>query len=252
MYGRDGRIYSAATADFHVAMAESLLAGFTVDNWGRKIFFPGFRPEQVLIGLPASTRAAGSGYTSAAVVHKALDYLYLGLPFGGRYRLNKPGGYPRFGGLMTWSINWDVAAGRQFSAPHRRYLDSVFLRVDKTQLSARTGGTATFTLRGSKGHARRTYVLLAGLSGTTPGTRLPGSGATLPLNLDALSALSIDPSARIMFVNFIGVLDAAGNATARLVLPAVPGTAGLQVAFAYALASPFDFASTPAQIAIVK
>jgi hypothetical protein len=236
-------------------MAETLLAGFTVDNWGLKIFFPGFRPEQMMIGLPASTRAAGSGYTSAAVVHKALDYLYLGLPFGGRYRINKPGGYPRFGGLMTWSINWDVAASRQFSTPHRRYLDSVFLRVDKTQLSARTGGTATFTLRGSKGNARRTYVLLAGLSGTMPGTRLPGgpgNGVTLPLNLDAPSALSIYPSARLMFVNFIGVLDAAGNATARLVLPAVPGTAGLQVAFAYALASPFDFASTPAQIAIVK
>lgn len=252
MFGRDGKIYSSATADFHVAMAESLLAGFVVDAYGLKIFFPAFRADQVAIGLPASGSAAGSGYTSAGEVQKALEYLYLGTPFGGKYALANTGGYPRFRGLMTWSINWDVTANRQFSKPHRAYLDQVFLRVDKTQLSASTGGTANFTLRASRGEARRIYVLLAGLSGTTPGTLLPGGSATLPLNLDALSSLSIDPSASAVFANFLGVLSTAGTANAKLILPKVPGTAGLKVYFAYALANPWNFASTPATIAIVK
>lgn len=252
MFGRDGKIYPAATADFHVAMAESLLAGFVVDAFGSKIFFPGFRPDQVLIGLPASTRAASSGYTSAAVVQKALDYLYLGSPFGGNYKLAAAGGYPRFRGLMTWSINWDVTANHQFSRPHRAYLDKVFLRVDRPQLSSATGGTANFTLRASRGNARRSYALLASLSGTSPGTLLPGGAATLPLNLDLFSQLLFDPSASAVFTNFLGVLDTAGTASAKFNLPAIPGVSGLNVNFAYALAKPWDFASNATKIAIVK
>ena len=73
MFGRDGNIYQPATADFHVAMAEMLITGFKVAQTG--LTFPGLNANQVAIGLPSSTQAAGSGYTSEAVVQQALDYL---------------------------------------------------------------------------------------------------------------------------------------------------------------------------------
>ena len=129
MLGLDGLCYSSGNADFQVAMADMLLQGFRVAN-GQQ--FPALRQDQVAIGLPASTSAAGSGYTPAAEVHKALDYIIKGQSFGGRYTLRNPSGYPDFRGLMTWSINWDIVAGFGFSNPHRAYLDGLDGRVAST------------------------------------------------------------------------------------------------------------------------
>lgn len=126
MFGRDGNIYEPATADFHVAMADMLLAGFNVHSGSQMIFFPPLQPEQVLIGLPASPSAAGSGYTAPNIVRGALDYLILGQNgYSSEYALANPQGYPAFRGLMTWSINWDVANGQEFSNSYRGYLDSL-------------------------------------------------------------------------------------------------------------------------------
>ncbi len=82
-------------------------------------------PEQVAIGLPASTSAAGSGYTTPDIVHTALDYIVLGNSFGGQYQLSNPNGFADFRGLMTWSINWDVDNNLEFSNAHRPYLDDL-------------------------------------------------------------------------------------------------------------------------------
>ncbi|MDD7886346.1 glycosyl hydrolase family 18 protein [Flavivirga sp. 57AJ16] len=122
MLGLDGLCYSSANADFHVAMADLLLQGFPVAG-GQQ--FPALRPDQVAIGLPATSSASGSGYTAPAEVHKALDYIIKGQSFGGRYTLRNPSGYSNFRGLMTWSINWDKAGGFGFSNPHRTYLDAL-------------------------------------------------------------------------------------------------------------------------------
>lgn len=124
MYGPDGNLYQPATTDFHVAMAEALLAGFYVDIWGGNIFFDPLLPEQVAIGLPAGANAAGSGYTEPPEVLDALDYIILGNSFGGQYQLADPRGYYDFRGLMTWSINWDVHYNNQFAGAYRDYLDS--------------------------------------------------------------------------------------------------------------------------------
>lgn len=120
----DGRNYNQGTADFQVAMAEMLLYGFPVGGNPNNLF-PALRQEQVLIGLPASTGAAGGGYTAPATVHQALNYLILGNSFGGGYVLRQPSGYPNFRGLMTWSINWDLYNNSQFSTSHRAYLDAL-------------------------------------------------------------------------------------------------------------------------------
>lgn len=247
MYGRDGRIYSRGKADFHVAMADSLLSGFTVDAFGAQIFFPPLAPDQVAIGLPASTSAAGNGYTPAAEVHKALDYIYLGRSFGGTYRLANGVGHPRFRGLMTWSINWDRAANQQFSKPHRAYLDRLFLSADRSSVSQQ-GGAVQFKLHAGFASAGRRYVMLASFSGAVPGTALPGGAGTLPLNLDFLAGLVADPGFGSLFQGFFGTLDSLGQGSARLNYPRLPGTQGLRLSFAYALAKPWNLASNAWQV----
>ncbi|GAA4276161.1 hypothetical protein GCM10022259_08850 [Aquimarina mytili] len=130
MLGLDGLCYGSGNADFHVAMADMLLQGFPVAGG---IQFPALRQDQVAIGLPASPSAAGSGYTTPSEVHKALDYIIKGQSFEGRYTLRNPSGYTNFRGLMTWSINWDIAANFGFSNPHRAYLDGLDNRTTLIQ-----------------------------------------------------------------------------------------------------------------------
>ena len=103
-------------------MTEMLLTGFSVANTGK--FFPGLRPDQVGIGLPANNNA-GNGFTAVADVQKALDYLIKGKSFGGQYVLRNAAGYPAFRGLMAWSINWDRFANFDFSKNHRAYLNAL-------------------------------------------------------------------------------------------------------------------------------
>ena len=238
MYGRDGQIYTPGTVDFHVAMADALIGGFSLQNG---ITFDPFEPEQVAIGLPATATAAGNGYTATSLVHEALDRLILGKPSAG-YQLANPDGYPGFRGLMTWSTNWDVLVSNAFSQPHREYLDSVFLHVDTPAVSAVSGGTASFTLTAGRANRAKSYLLLVGFSGTAPGYLLPG-GATLPLNIDVLSLAAVNPALGSIFNGFAGTLDANGEGLAQLAVPSIPVLAGVGLSFAYAL-SPWDFAST--------
>ncbi|MFE9255979.1 chitinase [Streptomyces sp. NPDC006879] len=100
--GLDGQYHSMGGADFHIAMTDMLLAGFPVAGNSARVF-PPLRPEQVAIGLPATTQA-GNGHTSPAEVVKALDCLTRGAGCGS-YQTH--GTWPGLRGLMTWSINWD-------------------------------------------------------------------------------------------------------------------------------------------------
>ena len=59
MNGCDGHVYSQGTVDFITAQACIMLQN-------------GLRPDQVGLGLPASSRAAGSGYVSPQIVNNAL------------------------------------------------------------------------------------------------------------------------------------------------------------------------------------
>jgi hypothetical protein len=137
MLGRDGVVYQPATADFHAAMADMLLAGFNVSTADGKIFFPPLPAEKVLIGLPASTDAASGGFTPDSVLHAALDYLYAGKSFGGKYHLADPRGYPKFRGVMTWSINWDLFHNEAWSISQRAYLDRLVLSARTSQRNGR-------------------------------------------------------------------------------------------------------------------
>ncbi|GGV09719.1 chitinase [Streptomyces litmocidini] len=108
--GLDGQYHSMGGADFHIAMTDMLLTGFPVaGNTDR--FFPPLRPDQIAIGLPASTQA-GNGHTTPAEVNKALDCLTKKTNCG-TYQTH--GTWPALRGLMTWSINWDRYNQGEFS-----------------------------------------------------------------------------------------------------------------------------------------
>ncbi|MEU4948299.1 glycoside hydrolase family 18 protein [Streptomyces lavendulae] len=108
--GLDGQYHSMDGADFHIAMTDMLLTGFPVAGDTARVF-PPLRPDQVAIGLPATTDA-GNGYTAPAEVTKALDCLTKGLACGAY----QPHGIrPDLRGLMTWSVNWDRFGGWEFS-----------------------------------------------------------------------------------------------------------------------------------------
>ncbi|MFE2277899.1 chitinase [Streptomyces sp. NPDC059454] len=105
MLGCDGKVYSQGSVDFLTALACIQLEG-------------GLDPSQVGLGLPASTRGAGSGYVSPSVVNNALDCLTKGTGCGS-FKPSKT--YPGLRGAMTWSTNWDATAGNAWSdavGPH--------------------------------------------------------------------------------------------------------------------------------------
>ena len=105
MNGCNGQVYSQGTVDFITAQACIMLQN-------------GLRPDQVGLGLPASSQAAGSGYVSPTIVNNALDCLARGTNCGSF----KPSTtWPTLRGAMTWSTNWDASNGNGFSnsvGPH--------------------------------------------------------------------------------------------------------------------------------------
>ncbi|MGW7333705.1 chitinase [Streptomyces sp. NPDC054840] len=108
--GLDNQYHSMGGADFHIAMTDMLLTGFPVAGNTARVF-PALRPDQVAIGLPATT-SAGNGHTSPAEVNKALNCLTRKTDCG-TYQTH--GTWPGMRGLMTWSINWDRFGGWEFS-----------------------------------------------------------------------------------------------------------------------------------------
>ncbi|MFF4323047.1 chitinase [Streptomyces sp. NPDC001568] len=108
--GLDNQYHSMGGADFHIAMNDMLLTGFPVAGNTARVF-PPLRPDQIAIGLPATTNA-GNGHTSPAEVTKALDCLTKKQNCG-TYQTH--GTWPALRGLMTWSINWDRFGGWEFS-----------------------------------------------------------------------------------------------------------------------------------------
>src|SRR6266508_605742 len=126
MLGLDGNVYGSGNADFHVAMTEILLRGFQVGSRDASPggVFAALREDQVAFGLPASTAAAGSGFTTVQAVQNVIRYLTQRTEYAGRsYTLQKPtGAYPNFRGLMTWNVFHDAANNFEFSANHGPFL----------------------------------------------------------------------------------------------------------------------------------
>lgn len=109
--GTDGNYYGMGDAASIVAMCKMLLTGFNL-NQDASHFWAGLRPDQVVIGLPASSSAAGSGQVSNATLQQAFS------------TLNSQ--FPGLRGIMAWSINWDnFQNGNSFASTNRAYLNGL-------------------------------------------------------------------------------------------------------------------------------
>jgi|GEM_PF-3950108 len=126
---------------------------------------------------------------------------------------------------------------------------------DVDEISASTGGSAALSLDAGKENAYRTYLILGSISGTAPGTPLPGGQGVLPLNLDPFFTPMVRNNLNgPAFDRFYGALDKHGRAAAAFdTLGPRPAMVGLTFYFAYVLTAPpaCDFASNPLSIDMV-
>jgi chitinase len=106
--GLDGEIYQSGVVDYHAAMTELVLRGFSVAGPGRAAF-PALTQEKVAVGFLV-------GETTYDVVAQAMRYLITGkVPANSRYRLVQSGGYPGMIGAMFWTIDDDRRNNYEFS-----------------------------------------------------------------------------------------------------------------------------------------
>jgi hypothetical protein len=125
------------------------------------------------------------------------------------------------------------------------------LMVDQRLVSFTAAETVNFALNAGPAHAGRIYILVGTMSGTSPGTPLPGGLATIPINYDSFCNLTLTRGAPI-FTNFFGVLDGDGQAMATLNIPAGSGIPpGARMHYAYALAGAWDFASHAVAVDVI-
>jgi chitinase len=109
MNGCDGNVYAEGTENFLTALACIQLQG-------------GLRPDQIGLGLPATSSAAGSGYIAPSTINAAIDCLANGTNCGSF----KPATtYPTIRGVMTWSISWDASSGYNFANTIKPHLNTL-------------------------------------------------------------------------------------------------------------------------------
>jgi predicted acyl esterase len=93
------------------------------------------------------------------------------------------------------------------------------LSSQRNRLSETLYVDCAWALNTSSDSAGLPYLMLLGLSGTSPGTLV--GGVTVPLNADPLTTLVIGSPLAAPFANFFGVLDGVGRAQADLALSTV-------------------------------
>lgn len=141
MYGIDGNIYQQGTADFIVAMCEAVIQGFNTQGG----MFYGLPAHKVAAGLPACASAAGGGYCHPDTVKAAINYLRGVGNKPGSYVLSNASAYPNFGGLMTWSINWDAVASCGSTYQFANNFNSIYGTTSISDISTeKTKGIKTY------------------------------------------------------------------------------------------------------------
>ncbi len=118
-------------------------------------------------------------------------------------------------------------------------VDAIERRIwsDNDELSAASGGSVTFTHQCDSVRAGNFYFLLGSLSGTSPGTPLPG-GAILPLNTDGLLLGMLTFPNFAVFIDTFGVVDSLGRARSAITVPPnllVPALVGAEMSLCHIL-----------------
>lgn len=117
-------------------------------------------------------------------------------------------------------------------------------------LSASVGGVVDFALFPGDDYMYRNYHMLGSMTGTSPGTPLPG-GTVLPLNFDVFTMMTFDLANTPVFLNFRDFLDSKGFATAQFNTFGPVPLPGAKFYFAYTLFNPFGYVSNPVTITIL-
>jgi subtilisin family serine protease len=145
-------------------------------------------------------------------------------------------------GASGWDTSFGWGRLNLFNAVSS-VIDMSMLKTDSFIISATAGGTVNFSLDAGVENAGRTYLLLATVSGTEPGT--PVGSTVVPLNFDAVTDLSILLANTTTLTDSLGVLDGSGLASASFnPLPEeLREAVGMTLHFAYILGMPIDFAS---------
>lgn len=199
--------------------------GFPKGNWIWDSFIPD--PQ----GIPFE------GFRWRKIEDLDLNFLWILL-----YITTAPNGHVS----KVWFDN--IVVAKEYIGP----MNTESLWSNDKAIPAATGGSVEFTLVAGPSNANRGYIMLGGISGTSPGTLLPGGNATLPLNWDTFTNIVIANLNSPAMQNFMGNLGGTGLAAATLNSGPLPvGTVGLTLHFAYALSLPWDFASNPAGVEIV-
>lgn len=86
------------------------------------------------------------------------------------------------------------------------------LIADGWSIPVTTGSDITFTIQLGAQYAGYDYFLFAGVTGSDPGTSLPG-GAVVPVNFDPVTFILLGLANTTLCPNFHGTLDAAGEAS---------------------------------------
>ncbi len=123
--------------------------------------------------------------------------------------------------------------------------------ADDYGFTAAAGCSITVYLDAGAVNAGRPYLVGGGVSGSYPGTALPG-GEVIPLNRDRLTDLILDNLNGPIFRNFSGTLDSEGRAVATLDIPGPvnPVHAGKTITLAFTLTDGFDVVSNPVLVEI--
>jgi hypothetical protein len=129
------------------------------------------------------------------------------------------------------------------------------LESDTFTISESNGGALHLDLHGGKDQGGRFYMIFGSISGTAPGTELPGGQKILPVNWDIFTEIvaTVNYPESILFEKFFGTLDGNGDRSAVFNTNGpVPGMLGVVVSFAYPLQGPpWDFVSNPVNVEIV-
>lgn len=208
-----GNIAQPGTASYLVAMCDMLLNGFS--NSGKT--FPPLAGDQIAIGIPSCTGAAGSGIVSMDDALKAMKYLITGVkPADISYQIKTASGYPDFRGIMTWSVNWDRSNNDALATTFGNYYNEIGNPIidgsgttDTEAPSAPTNlsGTSTASTIALTWTASTDNTGVSGYNIYVNGTR-SGSSTTPSYTVSGLTA-------ETSYTLAVEAYDAAGNKSAQ-------------------------------------
>jgi len=217
VYAWNGTIYfDNGTADFALAMNESIIKGFTCV--GGKGTITGITENKIAFGLPATSAAstASTGYVTAANVCNAVKYFRgaISKPAGVTYTMSAS--YPAFKGLMTWSINEDYASvnGSWNFALNFPCAFPPVAKIASTTTTACFNQAVTFTDISTNTPTSWSWNFGSGASTLTSNVQNPGpvsysTGGTKIITLTATNAGGSNTSSYTLTIS--GIISSSGS-----------------------------------------